>query len=522
MQGKHEPEISHSAIEIHPLQIDPFWISFGELFINKLFFDRGIVIVSTTGINDDKVNSSGSFIINGREFVFSTPHADHTKIVSPDTRALKKTTTILSILSTFALENRSYIHSSDENNIVLFNKLRREEIFLPVTFNSPDEPIGLYIYPWTTKPIQKETFSGFKQFVTAGCLFGASMRAITQDGDDLALIDHRIQLRPGQRIHRLQYDSTTESPFELTLLSEFEKTCHLINAFARLDEPKRLTYHLPAYDYILFGIELLIRDQMTFDALDKFIQAILLKQAEYQDKIGAMGRRHGIEIQFSSPFDNLFYPPDPSNPTLSLCRQLGLDPEHLSSKITEHIEQDLVQKCLVLLQTNIINTAQQKIWQDFITINDHELSDIESLFKIANAAMVATTSFGKNDHETCSLLPLSEKQIQIGYDDYCKKYTRYFPERINPYPAAINITLFEPVITYSPTTNGLLFYFSCCLTTLSSLISNKNISHYATKNVTLFSKSVSKEPRSEYSPLITQPSIDLISVLNRIKNPFEH
>lgn len=513
MRDKHEVDGSDSVMTIKskPLQIDPFWLSFGDLFINKLFFERGIIIVSTTMLNDEKINASSGFSINGREFIFSTPEA----------KSLKKTSTTLSILSSFALDNRRYIQTSDENDRVLFNKRRREEIFLPVTFNNPDEPIGLYLYPWSTKLLSKKTFLGFSQFITAGCLFGASMRAITQDGDDLALIDHHIQLRPGQKIHHLQYDSTAGNPFELTLLNEFEKTCHLINAFARLEEPKRLTYHLPAYDYILFGIELFIRDKMTFDALNQFVQAILLKQTEYQEKIGAMARRHGIEIEFSSPFDNLFYPLDPLNPTLSICKQLGLDPEHIGSRTTDHTEQTLVQNCLSLLQTNAIHATQQKVWQDFIAINEHELVDIESLFKIANAVMVATGSYGKHDHEACSLLPLSEKQIQIGYDDYCKKYTRYFPDRTNPYPTAMNITLFEPVITYSPTTNGLLFYFSCCLTNLSSLISKTNVSHSAAKNITLFYKNMTKKIGTEEASFAAQPSIDLISILNEAKNPFE-
>jgi hypothetical protein len=520
MQNQSDSNTSDLSIAHKSLNIDPFWLSFGDLFINKFFFERGIVIVSTTRVNDEKINESGSFIINSREFIFFTPEIEHKKGSLPDARSLKKIRNTLSILSSFALENRRCIQAIYENDIVLFNKRRREEIFLPVTFSHADEPIGLYIYPWTTKPIQQKTFLGFNQFVTAGCLFGASMRAITQDGDDLALIDHHIQIRPGQKIQRIQYDAMTGNPFELTLLNEFEKTCLLINAFSKSSETNRLTYHLPAYDYILFGIKLLIQKKMTFDALDQFIQAVLVKQCEYQDKIGTISKKYGIETQFVSPFNNLLLPPNTHNPTLSILNQLSLNIEDLDSKEVDCIEQNFVQRCLALLQTNVINDIQRNIWQDFIAISDHDLNDIESLFKIANALMIAEVSYGGRDHEICSLLPLSEKQIQIGYDEYCKKYKQNFPAQASPYPHVLNITLFEPIITYSPTTNGLLFYFSCCLETLSSLIINENISLYATQNVTLFSKSIMKNPLSEDESITIQSSVGLDSVLNRAKRLF--
>lgn len=514
MEDKLEVGFPDSAHNDIPLQIDPLWLSFGDLFINQFFFKKGIVVVSTIDKTHEKNNGSNEFFINGREFIFSSPNTDQ----SPDARSLNKTNQLLSTLVNFSLKNDRYIQSGNKESSVLFNKRRREETFLPIALGSTEEKTGLYIYPWTTKNMGSDKFTGITQFVTAGCLFGGSMRGITQDNDNLELINHHIQLRPGQKIHQVSYDSTAGNPFEMTLLSEFEKTCLLIDAFTTSGQPKKLIYHLPAIDYMLFGIELFVREQMSFEALDTFVRAILLKQDEYREKIGAICQLHDIEVTFSSPFDNLFGSIDKHNPAESICAQLNIDINQNNKEKNDQTEIHVVNKCLDLLTTNTNNLSQREIWKDFISAGNNNYTDIESLFKTANAVLVASASVGYRDFETCSLLPLSEKQIQVGYDDYCKKYNRNFPERKSPYPNTLNITLFEPVVTYSPTTNGLLFYFSCCLNNLASLISEKKLTHLAAKNISASFLKMKKE----YNALSTleNQTVSLDKILNESRNPF--
>ena len=383
-----------------------------------------------------------------------------------------------------------------------------------------DEQIGLYIYPWATKSTQNFRFSGFTRFVTAGCLFGVRMRAITQDGDNLELINHRIRLRPGQQIHSIRYDETLGNPFEMVLMNEFKKSCLLIDAFAAPVIPKHLLYHLPAFDYILFGVQLFVRNQMTFEALNAFLHAILLKQSDYQIKIGGLCDEHQIHVDFISPFDNLFHGLDRSNPAEWICNQLGINPLQINTEARDDAEKAVVIICLKHLQTNSTNPILRDIWHDFVAIEPAKQQDIEDLFKIANAVMLAMTARETHDFEICSLLPLSEKQIQVEYDDYSRKYARCYPDRKSNYPAILNLTLFEPVITYSPTTNGLLFYFACALDTLSLLVSDKKLIHYAAKNIALFSKNISETHGDDTDSLTSQPPIDLDLVLGETMKPF--
>ena len=116
------------------------------------------------------------------------------------------------------------------------------------------------------------------------------------------------------------------------------------------------------------------------------------------------------------------------------------------------------------------------------------------------------------------MLPLSEKQIQIGYDDYRKKYTKNNSTQEIVYPSVLNITIFEPVVTYSPTTNGLLFYFSSCLNTLCSLIKDKKIHEYASKNVSLFAREQIQKIKNDYNQSTESTPIELDSILLNDKN----
>ena len=284
------------------------WILTGELYINSHFFKRGILLISPDKANQNKVSEEKkSFMINEREFVFYKPDSSKQTASRPHQGSVKKAQNIMSSLIDFALTNKSCLESQDKNAPILFNKNRREEVFLPLLLGDDTENnTNLYLYPWAAKSGQTIPFSGFKQFVSAGCLFGAAMQGMTQDGDAVTLINHQLTLRPGQKIESIRYNAETGNPFEQVLFQEFEKTCSLIKAFTKSDQPKRLLYHLPTFDYILFGLKLFIHNQISYSALDSFIQAVLSLQLTYKEKLGSLCQSHGIEIIFQSPFNNLF------------------------------------------------------------------------------------------------------------------------------------------------------------------------------------------------------------------------
>ncbi|KTD33967.1 hypothetical protein Lmor_1949 [Legionella moravica] len=461
------------------------WLLFNDLYINPLFFKRGLLLVSPTPNNDELVSDEQErFVIKEREFIFHLPKTPSSQ--KPESRSFKKTYALMSSLITFAATRETVINPLAEKPVVLFNKRRRDEIFLPLLFGDTTDH-ALYLYPWIAKAKTPfSNFSGFSQFVTAGCMFGASLQAITHDGETLELINHQIRLRPGQVITSLHYDESTGNPYEHVLFSEFEKNCLIIKACAKDNEAKRLFYHLPSHDYMLFGIELFVRHQMTYDALDTFIKAVLAKKEFYKASLGALCHQHGIEVTFQSPFDNLFGELDSVTPTESLLEQLKINPYSLQRG--EEQEENMVLYFLSQLSTNEINLEQRAVWQDFLNLEEKDQipNTIEGLFKIANAVMVAMAARGKADYETCSLLPLSEKQIQLHYAAYVDKWSKHLPSEKNLYPQTVNLTTFDPVITYSPTTTGLLFYFASNLKTLSTLLIDKKIIQHASRNIGLF------------------------------------
>lgn len=498
------------------------WFLAGDLFLNTHFFKRGILLVSPDIEHQSNVSDERkSFLINDREFMFHKLGKSKKPLYQPESRGIRKAQSLMHVLTNFA--NDEFDIRAPES-CVLFNKRRRDEVFLPLLFNNKGNSTGLYLYPWVAKSGHPASFSGFSQFVTAGCMFGATIKGVTQDGDSVELINHRLHLRTGQRIEYIAYNTDTENPYEEILFHEFEKNCILIKSFAQTDHPANLLYHLPLTDYILFGLKLFIHKQISYAALDKFICAILTQQVLHQNKLRNLCQLHNIDVTFDSPFSNLLPKTDKDNPTQFIFHQLGIDALSATHK-DDPDEQELqfTASCISKLCISDHNTLHAQVWQDFINTEPQKPKTIEDLFKIGNAVMIAAASKGLNDYKVCSLLPLSEKQIQLKYEQCRTNYNALIPAGNTPYPASMNLTMFEPVITYSPTTNGLLFYFACCLASLSSLITKKKIVHHATRNLGLFADKTKKsEPDMEENASSTARSVELQEILpcsNNVNRP---
>jgi len=493
------------------------WVRYKNTLINSYYFKYGLVLVKPNYMDCTKSTvKSHSFFLKDREFFFSVSkdkQNNNSVIPTPDTGAVKSAKFLLSKLTTFALSKKAAINPFDEMNIILFNKRHRDEILLPITFEAKEQNLGLYFYPWLSKKDRTFIPTGFTQYITAGCLFGSSLKGMDQHGANLELVKHDIKFFPDQKITIINYDPDASNPYEQMSFSEFEKLCHLINIFARPGQPKNLLFHLPYYDYVLFGVELFVRGRIEVDALDSFFKIIFAKREEYLRKINAICKEHDIEVHIESPFDNLFGPPPvkPEEITSFILKTLNLSLEEVSPnielKLQQEKERNLVQYCLKLLQANDFNLEHQQVWKDFIQLDGAEnITNLEQLFKIANASILGVGTKRGHDYEACSLLPLSEKQIQVSYsNNYSKKLQK-------KYPAVVNITTFEPLLTYSPTTQGLVFYFEHCQEALGELISNKKILCDSYKNVGLFANRISQKskPMVEDATKITPITLDQV------------
>ncbi len=450
------------------------WDRYDDLEINSDLFKKGIVAVRPYMLNppSESITDGTSFVLSSRSLIFGK---------AGDRGCAKKTEALFNSLQKFCGQSACVL----DNKNIIFNKTRREESFLPFTLQGNQQTnMGFYIYPWISSNHSNFRFSGFKQFVVAGCIFGAFIKGRDQYDATFELIKHDIKFHASQKIVDIECNLTMFSSYETTLFSEFEKLVLMMKQLTKKNEPTQLYYHLPYYDYILFGVELFIRGRMTLPALNLFFKAIFLRKEQHENEINRICFSHDIVVKIGSPFENLFGElPHTDEYASFILDKLGLRDNEVEPTLDEGLqnenEKKLVQHCLKMLQTNSGNEEHRQIWENFEGVNEQELNNLEQLFKMANAVMIALASTKTQENfETCSLLPLSEKQIQVSFANLNKK----LPVQ---YPAVFNITTLDPLISYDNNNknHGLLFYFRNCQESLTKLVTKRKILDDAHRNV---------------------------------------
>lgn len=233
------------------------------------------------------------------------------------------------------------------------------------------------------------------------------------------------------------------------LFSEFERLIKFINNQpAPSDQTKKLVYHLPSIDYILFGIELFIRGRITIKALESFFSIILQKEADYRKKIESVCIDNNIEVTLASPFSNLFDKSAFNQQSLvaSIFKALEqstneVDPANIDETHQKLNEQRLVHLILQKLQTNHNNEEHRNVWADFLSVHKiEEITTLDKLFKLANAVMLAIAAKGKNKNETCALLPLTEYRIFDAYNKFQNNFGK-----LAQYNEILNIMFLDPL-----------------------------------------------------------------------------
>ena len=467
------------------------WVSMkNALQVNTAFLDKGILVMRTEDAEPLPLTTDTSIQLGSRQLCF---YQNGRETISRQN--VTKQESLLRALGYTRIYS-DYIYNSE----------RREEIFLPIQLKSqsPDRTTDIhytrYVYPWLSTSSNYPTkLEGFEEFVTGGCLFGGSLEAKDAKGLRIQLIKHDLHFYPTQQFNYILYDINSASPYDAQLLHEIEKLAIFIDQHAAANKPKHLTYHLPYIDYILFGVKLFIHGRIRLSALDKFIKIIFEKREVLIKKITEIGDRHGIVVCFTSPFENLFQLPTPERIKRELLRQLSgewtryflkimkipkvdIDPEAIDEQACKEKEKAFVHYCLTQLKTNHYNDKHQQIWHNILTQTHcskdpskerllvDSVHNMEDLFKLANSVMLAIASSGKPDYKTCSWLPLTEKQIQIGYASYSKN------AGLN-WPVIFNATVVDPVVNYNYTNNGLLFYNDQQLEIQANLLKKWHATH---------------------------------------------
>jgi hypothetical protein len=451
-----------------------------SVYINEELYNKlGITAFRGPFAEVENVAGPARFSFNSRELTFTNDSKQLTFVASKTKTLMKqlqqfsdqqRTATILDALplqtspakTTVAELIKEYSADDAANNLVVFNPKRREEVFLPFTIKGSEHgKFGLHMYPWLSKSEGAFNFTGFKNFATALCMFGSSLKGVDQGGGSFPLIKHDIHLFNGQQITNIALQQP--NPYEEAQLEDLERLTHLIRNLSPSTTTPKLYCHFPHYDYILFCLELFSANKMTEKALEKAAKTILKKTEGYVKRIESVCKKQNIEAITSSPFDNIFGKANSYDEIEQIFDKLSE---------TENEEQDLneahlVQNCLKLLTTNHFKESHRQVWQDFIAvIGEKNITSLESLFKVGNAVMVAIAAYGQQAYETCSLLGLSEKQIQISYTELSKKSK-------HPYPAVVNLTYLDPCLGYNLAANkGNLFYFDESRTLTSQILSH--------------------------------------------------
>ena len=419
----------------------------------------------------------------------------------------------LSKTKTTTPQTKSSHDFEQEQDFVIANSTRREEVFFPLVVRNNLQNLGFYVYPWLSTnnaiDFQKFIFSGFKRFVTVGCMFGSTLKGIDQHGARLDLIKHDIEFHPLQKIVTIEY-SHSSNQYEEVMFNELEKLLMLINHLSDKSTPRQLYYHLPYYDYMLFGIELFIRGRMELAALEQFFKAIILKTVEHVNRIKEICKRHAIHCIIRSPFENLFGRLKFKGEDIkfhNIARMINEDPKKISivemilpalGTLGEHTidlsnesddlsgihskaqEKLLVHHCLKQLQENNLNIRHKQVWNDYIRILGKEINTLDDLFRAANAIVVLLASQGEENYKVCSILPFSEKQIQVSYEAFCKKAAEQEPDK---YPVIVNLTTIDAILAYDHNRQGLLFYYGSSADSLNHLVTERDILTAAHANI---------------------------------------
>jgi len=443
---------------------------FGSLWLNPYFFARGLVVLHQDAVSTDTT----ALDLHGRDLQFAS---------ETNKKALKKNQVLLQQLFATKLSSININASAD----FIINRARRDEQFFPVALS---DEAGTYVYPWGQK--LPKNFQGFNHFVTAGCMFGGNLQGVLSSGVHCALINHDLVLPQDESIVAI-IERAEANPFELALFAEFAKNCQLIMRLNHSNDVPKVSYHLPYQDYILFGMKLCAQGMLTQEVLTTFIDKVCVKAAHHHARLQELATQYGIKLTLTSPFAGLFSA-DFTNPDL-------ITQQAQSFLAQSYDETVLVKSCLdKLIKHNVYGALWQKA-QDIDKPKLSNFNDVEALLRVGNTLVIAAQTFMASHKPICTLYPLTEKQIQLNFASWAKKGLA----------SAANIThltLLDPVITYTPTTAGLLFYCACSLNRLAQSLGQDGLMRQASKNLSLFAHTSSAKTPDSLKPSSPGPYHD--------------
>lgn len=427
------------------------------------------------------------------------------------------------IFSEFLVANKAKNSNVQSSNILseteekkltgIYRAENRDEKFFPtlVGFDKSNNPVGLYSYMWSSDPERVtwhpknkkslQVFSGFETFVSAMCMFGTHLVGCNQAGVQRPLIKHDNEYFDGEKIQSV-YTLQDSNPYETLAFKDLNMYLYMVDNYTKNGARKTFVCHVPWADYMLIGIDLYLKNRITLSALGQFFKLILKKGKEYKEKIEAVCAAHNIHVEILSPLSSLF-----TNTMISIdnsgtkftkvqrdresksyedfakavLKDLGLDSVDDTKQSSLYLTKDAEvpmpvaaddskssqMKSFVNGLISKLRTAQNPhspLWNKILASDSivKKIETIEGLFDIANAFVVAYATDGKARDSVCSILPLSEKPIQIEYKKLAGELSL---------PAVFFVTMLDSMMAYDQKNNtGLLFYHQNNYNDLEKLI----------------------------------------------------
>lgn len=511
------------------------WLSYGaHLKINKFLFERGLVVIKyvppyeKTSLLEQEPDKG--FILGGRTLVCS----DLTKLKAAN---YKKSHALY-----LKLVGNDSILTPGADVPVIVNKRRREEVFFPLYVRDHNaQSVGFYIYPRISgkathtdeqRPVR------FNHFVTAVCMLGSSLVGIDQRENELSLIKHGLDtaLFTDQRITAVEYREELCS-YEKAVFVEFE---HLLSMARHLSEDsggKTFLVHMPGFDYLLFAADLVAAGQMTLGAFEQLSHIIIERSAVYKQKLESIFQKNPLsrstDLLIQSPFENIFGSYDEYFESVTSVYDkiracLNCDFPELGN--IKDNQRDLVEKCLEKLVGNTKNSSHRAVWADVLSALDSTKRPctMEELLRLANAVMVAYASRGYRADQTCSILPITEKQIQVAHEELpiLRMNDKHTRDGDGYYSDTCYVAYVDTMITYKcsddalevsnaavkkdATKRGLPFYFNRRGSEMTKLIEESNILSLAHQNIGSTLSAVSLESVLQSNEPVVSPVVSLV------------
>lgn len=409
----------------------------------------GILIIRPETLEEKNNHTSEN------KFSLNTRNYEVTQVKDVPMRRLNRYLSLLSMIVNKSKE-RDYSLSCITDGVIIRNTMRRDEMFCPVRTS---EDIGFYLYPWASslkieQEFAKKPFLGFKKYAGVCCMFGSALSAADTLGWEYPIIKHDIEFGSDQKINNIIFHSGKLNAYEMTFFFELGRLALFIKASSFDTKNPSLTLHLPYYDYLLFVLKLFLYNRITLDALNHFSEILQDRVRFYMAEIKKRFAGFDIRVDIVSPFDNAFGEVIFSDecPMTELFKKLEPLPSDIKAKLVSdepindptEMETVLVKKIMFLLKTNTIFSSQQIVWRETLSaIDDKKIASFEDLFKLGNAIVLGFVSREEEPCQVCSFLPVSEKQIQVTYDQQLRSNSG------GTYPPVFNMTALDAIIGYT-------------------------------------------------------------------------